>query len=44
LIEAKRQELELARMEAYRQQAEKLEEEETACMNLEDTTARYQRI
>lgn len=31
-------------MEAYRQQAEKLEEEETACMNLEDTTAKLQRI
>ena len=40
LIEAKRQELQLAKMEAYRQQAEKLEEEETACMNLEDTTAK----
>ena len=40
MIEAKRQELELAKMEAYRQKAEKLEEEETTCMNLEDTTAK----
>ena len=34
-------ELEAATGIANRQQAEKLEEEETACMILEDTTARF---
>jgi hypothetical protein len=36
--------LEVTKLEAYRQKAEKLEDEETSWMCLEDTTAKLLRI
>ena len=44
LIKQKRELLEITKMEAYRQKAEKLEEEETSWVCLEDTTAKLLRI
>lgn len=44
LIKQKREQLEITRTEANRAKAEKLEEEETSWMCLEDTTAKLLRI
>jgi hypothetical protein len=43
-IKKMRELLEVTKLEAYRQKAEKLEDEETSWMCLEDTTAKLLRI